>query len=55
MPEKIVLRRYDTYTEILMYLDDICKEFKRNNVSYRTEVWYNELFNSYKVYVIVKV
>lgn len=55
MPEKIVLKRFYTWTEILIYLDYVAKEYYINNIRYKIEVWFSETFNDYKVYIIIRV
>lgn len=55
MPEKRVLRRFNTWTEILIYLDGVDKDCYENNLRYKREIWYSESFNDYKVYIIIIV
>lgn len=55
MEQKYVVKKnFDTYTEILEFLDDMEEQVKlAGHVCYEIEIWYNELKDEYKVKVLI--
>jgi hypothetical protein len=51
--KRILINRFNTWTEILKYLDNISKEYSVYNIKYKVDIFYSEIFNGYKIRVEV--
>lgn len=50
---RVLINRFDTWTEILFYLDTIRRDYIAHNIKYNVDVFYNAVYNCYKVRVEV--
>lgn len=49
----LIFKRFNTWTKILLFLDEVDAEYKRYNMSYNVEIYFDEVFNEYKLILIL--
>jgi hypothetical protein len=50
---EVLAKRFETWTDILRYTDDIEQFYKGTNVTYTVEIWYLRKSLNYKVILTV--
>lgn len=53
MPTKRILKHFNTWTEMLPYLDNVEREYRTYQIAYKYEIWFSDIFNAYKLYITV--
>lgn len=49
----LIFKRFQLWTEIMLFMDEVDAEYKQYNMPYEVEIYYSEIFDEYKLILIL--
>lgn len=49
----VIFKRFNLWNDLMLFLDKVDLEYKKNKVIYEIEIYYSEALNDYKVKIMI--
>lgn len=49
----LIFKRFNSWTEIMLFMDEVDAEYKKYNMPYEVEIYFDEVFKEYKLILIL--